>query len=221
MSLATANGVPVIRAVLALPRVGAWHADLEIDSEDASPFGTQIALSIGDGALSFQGSARRGGAYGGRVLVRMVGGAGGLGKVLDSKAYRQIPARIPLSDILDGAGEKLSGTADSGALGTELPFWSRPKGIAGIALANLLAELSATWRVLADGTIWVGSETWPAATVSNVTVTHEAPDDGRIDFGSDLPSLLPGTTFRDRKVSRAVHHLDAKRVSTECWFEDG
>lgn len=221
MSLAKANGAGVVKAVIALPRVGAWHADLEIDSADASRFEKAIELTVGDGALSFKGTAFRGGVYGGRVVVRVVGGAGGLGKELEPKAYRQIPAKIPLTDILDGAGEKLAGTSDSGALGTELPFWSRPKSIAGLALTNLLAALEMTWRVLTDGTLWVGSETWPAAKVKNPHITHQAPDDGRVDLGSDLPSLLPGTTFLDRKVSRVVHHLDPKDVHTEAWFERG
>jgi hypothetical protein len=221
VSLAKANGAGVVKAVLSLPRVGAWHADLEIDSEDASRFAKAVELSVGDGALTFAGTAYRGGAYGGRVIVRVVGGAGGFGKQLDPKAYRQIPAKIVLTDILDGAGEKLSGTADAGPLSAELAFWSRPKSLAGAALTNLVDALESTWRVLADGTVWVGAEAWPAAKVKNPHVIHEAPDDGRIEFGSDLPSLLPGTTFLDKKVTRVVHHFDPKNVHTEAWFERG
>jgi hypothetical protein len=215
---ATANGLNVLDATVRLPRIGAWQAELDLDGADASK-GTG-PVSITAGAQTWTGTAVESGVFVGRLKVRVVGGANGLGKATKPRFYHAIPARVVIEDLLAEGGEKLSSTSDSGKLGTILPFWTRHAGTVAEGLGNVLDELGATWRVLADGTVWVGVESWPTAKADGVIVESEAPHDARIEFSADAPTLLPGTTFRDRKVSRVEHKIAPGKTRTTAWFDD-
>ncbi len=219
MSSATANGLNVLVGTIRAPRVGVWQAEVELDGEDASKANGSITLVTG--SVTWKGTAIESGAFVGRVKVRMFGGAGGLGKATAARFYHAIPARTVITDLLGEGGETLSSTSDAGKLGTILPFWTRHAGTVSEGLGNVLDEIGATWRVLPDGTIWIGTETWPAATAADVVVESEDPKDSRIVFSSTDPSLLPGTTFRDRKVSRVEHAISASKTRTTAWFDSG
>ncbi len=218
-ALLTANGLRVSRGVLTLPRIGVWHGELEIETDDASKVANAITLSIAEGLLELKGTARRAGVYGSHTSVRIVGGAGGFSKALDSKFYRQIPARIPLGDALSAGGESLSSTADAGKLGQQLPFWTRQAGTVGSAFQQLSSELQAAWRVLPDGTTWLGDETWPTTKAKNVTVLSESPEDSSLQLQSDAPVLLPGTSLNGKNISRVEHIIEPASVRTTAWIE--
>ncbi len=203
-----------------MPRVGVWRADLTLDLEDASKVGDEVTLSV-DG-LEWKGTAVEVGAYTGRVHLRMAGGNAGMPKPVVPRFYRAMPARVVAQDLLAEGGEELSSTANQDVLSSILPLWTRASGIVSEALEQLLDELGATWRVLADGTVWVGTETWPeASNVKDVIVLAEVPNEARIEFGSATPNLVPGTTFRGRRVSRVEIHISPSDVHTKAWFDEG
>lgn len=214
-----ANGYRVSRATITLPRIGVWHADLDVEIDDASKVGDSIRLSLAEGALELRGTARRAGVYGSHTAVRMVGGAGGFLQSLDAKYYRSIPARIPVNEALAAGKEKLSESADAGKLGTQLAFWTRPEGTVGDAFQVLVNELNATWRVLADGTVWLGDEKWPDSKTKQVHILDEAPEAGRLTLSSEAPDLLPGTVLDGRKISRVEHSIAPSSIITTAWVE--
>jgi hypothetical protein len=218
MSDATANGLNVLEASVHLPRIGVWRAELVLDGVDASKANGVVAIVAGD--TTYTGTSLESGAFVGRIKVRMVGGAGGFGKATEPKFYHRIPAKVVINDLLGEGGERLSSTSDASKLGTILPFWTRNAGTVGEGLGNVLDEIGATWRVLPDGSVWIGSETWPTAKPTDVIVESESPQDSRIEFSSASPSLLPGTTFRDRKVSRVEHTIAPGKTRTSAWFDD-
>lgn len=219
MATAKANGLLVLEASIKTPRVGAWRAELELDGDDASKASGTVTLEVG--SVTWTGKAVESGAFVGRVKVNLVGGAGGLGKPAKARFYHAIPARTVLEDLLAEGGERLSPTSDAAKLGTILPFWTRPAGTVSEGLENVLEAIGAVWRVLADGAIWIGVETWPKSSPANVEVESESPQESKIVFASDEPTLLPGTTFRDRKVSRVEHSITGGKTRTTAWFETG
>ena len=220
MSIATANGVAIIGGVITLPRVGAWSAELDLSGEEESKVSDDVAIDVN--GLAFNGTALDAGAFSGRTKVRMVGGKGGLGNAIAPGFYHAIPARMPIVDVLAAGGETLSSTSSSAKTDTILPFWTRLEGVVSEALEQLLDELGATWRVLTDGSIWVGTETWPAdKTLKNVRILADAAHQQKVEFASDAPSLVPGTTFNGNRVSRVEIRLDADEIRTTAWFEAG
>lgn len=199
-----------------MPRVGVWTADVEVDTKDVSKFADKVELSVNQGALEYVGKASTVGANGDQSLIRMVGGRCGMGKAVGPKFYKDVPARIPVKDALDAGGEELSSTS---GLDTQLPWWTRREGTVGEAFGQLLEEVGSTWRVQSDGKIWVGTDTWPAASLRNAAITLDAPEDGRMELISDLPSLVPGTTFQGRKISRVTHYIEPESVKSVAWVE--
>src|SRR5690554_802183 len=156
----TIAGQPLISAEITMPGVGAWHADTASDGTTA--FSGRVTVEI-DG-VEFVGTVIRSGVNGGRVLSRIVGGAGGLSRQLPAKNYAAGPTvATVLGDILRESGESLAATAEAATTARALPKWHRSQDTTAAALVRLLDGVQASWRVLRDGTIWVGSQVWPEA----------------------------------------------------------
>jgi hypothetical protein len=214
------NLFPILRGVVTLPRQGVWHADLVIDADEA-PTG-QVSLRIGSsltlvGTVLPQGS----GVFAGEVRVRVVGGQGRLGTELPPRWYQGAPRELPLRDLCDEAGERLSTTTDATLLAEVLsPGWARVRGTASAALGRLLEGTGASWRILPDGSLWVGPETWPAATgMADLVVMDEDRSRGRLVVVSEAPTLLPGQTLRGDRVSDVEITIEPEQIRIEAWLE--
>ena len=121
-------------------------------------------------------------------------------------------------DLLRAAGETAAASADTNLLSTTLPAWCVRGAGVGMQLDELVVALRATWRVLLDGTIWVGQESWPEADV-DLELMELSPPEDRAMFKCEAPSLLPGTTLDGRRVSRVEHLIGEASVRTVAYFE--
>lgn len=223
MALVEANGQTVYDFQMRRPRVGAWHADMRVDTPDeiAGP----VTIVIDDGARVYKGTASRSVEFVESAQVRVVAGAGGLGVTASPKHYNSTTVRIVLGDLLRDAGEALSSTADSAVLGIALASWTTTPIPVGAVLAALMqtAAPAAAWRMLEDGSMWVGNETWPAAGVDVTTyqVMDQAAEEATMLVRVDAPLVNPGTVFEGRRVSYVqddVPHIAP--VEQRIWFED-
>jgi hypothetical protein len=220
VSQVTVNGAPAIWGELRLPRVGAWDGDFGVLAREAGELEDAVEIAIG--ALTWRGAVVRSGTDGGVLQVRVVGGAGRLGSPVVPKAYQGVPLRIPVEDLLTEIGERLSPTSDATTLGTVLPNWSRTAQPAGVALAALLEGLSVAWRVLADGSVWIGPETWPTSALTDYVFVGETPAAGVIEVFSAEPRIFPGEIFRERRVSLVTHRFVGAVLRTRVmWEEEG
>ncbi len=217
MSLVTVNGTPCVRATIRIPRIGVWFADLAVDV--AKTISGPVTISVSDGALELKGRAARTGVFKDTAVLRVLGGAGGLASEVPAKYYRRCPAKVPLQDILQAAGEKLSTEADQSLLNQQLVAWTLLRQKAGEALRTLADELGAVWRVLPDGTVWLGLESWPVVHMPDVDLLSEDPRAHTAVLGTDSPTLLPGTLFLGRRVSMVEHQVQPESVRTLVWFE--
>jgi hypothetical protein len=219
VSQVTVNGRPAYWAELRIPRIGAWDADVNVPRDGDVEVTGPVEIAIG--SLVWKGTARRSGENKGTLHVRVVGGAGGLSRALEPRAYQGVPVRIPLLDLLADAGERLSPTADAGVLGVVLPKWNRSAGPAGIALASLLQASGASWRVLPDGSVWVGRERWEASSLVDYTYIEQAPNAGSLEIVTVEPAVFPGEVFEGRRVSVVTHRFEGRRIRTRIlWEED-
>jgi len=218
MAYCTVNGHRVLRGELTVPRVGIWHADLVVDTREKITGPVEIAF--GDGAIVYRGSIARGDVFQETFACKILGGGGGLSRVLPAKFYRGAPLRLPLQDLLGECGERLSATAELAVLDGLLLKWCRTKGTAAKALAELVEDARANWRVLSDGSVWVGSERWPELAFAHDLLRHD-PAEGRLEIASELPQLRPGVTFNGEKISAVTHTIGPDRVRTEAYTEKG
>lgn len=191
MTDVTLNGYGASACSALLPRVGAWSVDLELDTDDA-PSGAAV-VQIG-GELTLRGTVTSGAVVDGCWRGRVVGGAGGLRREVAAVAQRGGTLALALRDALAAAGEALAPGVE---LNDAAPLWHRLAGPAGAAVADVARAAGCAWRVLPDGSVWVGRETWPAH-APEVDVVDWRPEVGRLELAGDTLGILPGQSLRAR-----------------------
>lgn len=222
MSVSPCNfgGLSLLSARIALPHVGAWHGELEADCagrEHATGSDGLVAIVI-DG-VEFRCSVLRSVDIGGRRKARVVGGHGGLGTTLEATHYTETTALSVIRDILADCGETLSSTVDSDALdATALQSWKAAQMPASHLLTRLCSAIGRIWRVLEDGTVWVGAEDYPELAVPNQLIDEDWAA-GCIEIAPDAPNLVPGVTFLGQQIRYVVHHLEGDGLRTEAFLE--
>lgn len=217
-TFASLAGHPVLSGVVCLPRRGAWHATLAVDAPDGTSLLGALDLRLDQGETCLVCARTQGGMAHGRLEVRVVGGKGGLGKLLPPKAYRGVPARTAVGDVLGSAGETLSPASDPNALAVQLPAWVRTEGSAGQALDRLALAMTAVWRVLPSGQVLVTREAWPKATAQGQALL-EQPAEASAVLSLERLTLQPGETWEGRQVSRVEHTIAPAEIRTRVWFE--
>jgi hypothetical protein len=138
--------------------------------------------------------------------------------VLQPKLYRDAPVRLLLSDALAGGGERLSATIDPAIGSPSRHQWARVQGTVAVSVQDIIGP-ALGWRVLPDGSVWVGVETWPAAPEFEYTVTDRMPERGAIEIGTSAGLPLPGTVFESGRVSFVEHRIDPSRLRSLVGFE--
>lgn len=114
--------------------------------------------------LDWSGALLRIGTSEGETSALMVAGAGGLSTILDAKYYANQPqVRLIVQEILSAAGESLSATSTTSVLSQTLPSWPRRQDQAGALLDAVAKALGVVWRVLPDGSVFVGTDDFAQA----------------------------------------------------------
>jgi len=195
---------------IVLPRTGIWVADLKVDERDELPDHLTMVL----GGIEMPAAVHKAELVGGMTDVRLVGGAGGIGENARPKHYHRPLVRHIVADLLRDSGEKLSTTSSADILGTELEAWDTMDAPTGSMLAAICAVVGngANWRVLADGTVWIGVEAWPDSGIDSRTITLDGANAASV-VGTDLPTLLPGTLLDGRRVDTVQHDLANDRTA--------
>lgn len=223
MALATLNDLGVIRGAIHMPLLGAWTADLVVDGSTDITGAVTLALA---GGLTMQGFAARSGAFLETEYVRVIGGAGGLQKQARIQHYRQTSVRGVVGDLMRTSGERLSVTADPTTLGLQLLAWTQRAQLVGAALTSIVGDRmnagATAWRVLPDGSIWLGAETWPDAGLIAPADYQELvalPSEGWVEFGFEVPRIAPGTSLDGRRVAFVEHTISGEAVRTKAWIQ--
>jgi hypothetical protein len=193
-----------ITAELRQPRVGAWFCDIEADAI-AKTTG-KVRFKLDD--LEFVATVldANSGTDGNRSKIRVVAGNGNLTKTV-SRSYSAstgVKVSVVVRDILKDCGEHLSDLSDADTLDVSLARWHIPESTAQTALTRLAEQTGASWRVLRDGTVWFGTETWPEVEPSG-EITQQNWQEGHVELASETPDMVPGTVFQGQKIEQVTH----------------
>jgi len=216
---ADVQGFAVLAGNLLLPRTGPWIADVVVDGTTLKLAGATV-LNVNEGAVSFTGRTLRGGENFGKQSIRIVGGGGGLYAQLPGQSYAATTAKTVIADILTAAGEKLAASSTPTLLATQLHAWSRVAGPCAQSLSAIADYLGAAWRTLPDGTIWVGTETYPPTPAGwTFDLISKIAAHGRFEIGTISPMVLPGMTFTFGTTSYKVSAVQYRILpsSTRAW----
>jgi hypothetical protein len=222
------NDFACIRGRISIPLTGTWVADVSIDPATSSgtqpTVGTPVTLAIGECGFTLSGTVVRINDAFGTLFARIVGGGGGLGDDLDPKAYQNVSFGLVLKDILGQVGETLSTQTPSAILDLQLPFWTVMAGPANEAVYNLLIVArvmsgeAINWRVLSDGTIFMGEEQWPTSSLTEFDLLTWLPSQLSATFYSTNPDILPGQAWQSGFVANVEHVLEPERFRSKVWW---
>lgn len=224
MALITANSIAVLSGTIMMPLYGVWTADLVIDQPDGSGFsaGTSVEIKSADGfTLNGTVAPDREGDFLDAVHVRVLGGVGGMGTTATPKGYVQPSAfvRDVVNGLLNDAGESLSSTVAQSLLTTNLTAWmvsERPCSEALDILIDLVAP-SSGWRVLADGKIWIGVESWVDSDAA-FEILNTNPVEGMYELGVATLAIVPGVNLSGvGHVSRVEHEILPNQIRSHVW----
>jgi hypothetical protein len=212
ITVALSNGQvrSVSGGIISIPRTGIWLADF-VMSDQEIPSGLLVLDLAG---VSMPASIVKAELNNGMIDLRIVGGAGGLGNTAKPKHYYRPVVKNVLDDLLRDSGEKLSSSCTPSVTGASLEAWTTLGLPTGAMLSGLcrLCGVDSTWRVLSDGTVWLGAEEWPISTV-DVRIESSSGNASSAVIGTDTPCVWPGTILGGRKIDLVVHDLDMNRTS--------
>lgn len=219
-ALVTLGGYDVLEARVHMPQRGWWWARAKVDAQTALTGQVTLAAS---GGLSLVGTVvpALSGVFLDSAWVQLVGGAGGLGKSISPAAFQNALVRDVLSSVLGGVGETASPSIAPTLTAMLLQSWTlimQPAARAMDQLAN--AAGADTWRVMSDGTVWMGSETWPAQSLPSTSdVLFQFPSEGRFEIGCETPALLPGVMLSDvgANIGAVDHFINHSSIRTWAW----
>ncbi len=231
MALITANDIAVLSCTVELPKIGIWSADLVLDQPDGTGFdvGTQVTVTSDEG-IKLKGTVvpDRTGSFLQSVHVRIQAGAAGMGDDVEGQSFIQPGARANdvLKAIADAAGETLSSDIDPAFLQKNLTAWTIFKGPASHALETFLGLIAPTftWRMLEDGKLWVGEESWPDNS-DGYDLIDSNPSQGYFELGVVSPTFLPGQNIPEGDqgpvghINRVTHVLTADKTRSLIWID--
>jgi hypothetical protein len=209
----TLNGVQVLDGWLRVPNEGAPSGTVELPA--AIPDGLAV---LSDGANSFR-MVSRGSSYAGRFRAAIT--AGYLSDVVGPQHLRAGTVATALSRLCVSAGLLPSPLVRASIGSTPLVHWSRAAGTVGAAMRDLAARAGAVFRILPDGTAWIGAGAaiprapdWAPPTILDYSTGLRL-----ITVDGGVFSVLPGDSIDGQTVSAVRYSLGPERV-TEVWLND-
>lgn len=198
----TVNGKAVTRAMFSFPQRGCWTASVRMSAVKDLTGDVRVTL----GKQAWLGAVVSSAAHNGATELHVVGGAGLL-RECSPRFYTSCALKLPVSELLTEAGSRLH--ASSTVVGS-LSGWVRPKARAADALTTLAPE----WRILADGSAFVGADTWRTVKpkTADIQVVGGDPVARRIDVAMIEPVVLPGVSWNGRRVTR----VDLEVTDDQC-----
>lgn len=194
MSYITLNGERVTQGSVTIPYYGTWAADLSLEG-DVSITGA-VTLVVGN--LTLQGFVFRGALFAGSRSVRLVGGAGGWRRTVQSQAYYDpngVRMSLLLGDAASLVGERVRVPTDR----VLTNWWVRETAQASRLVRQLLGE---TWWVDGAGVLQASDRTDFAPITTDFTALTRKGGEGAFEIATeDVASWMPGRSFSGPTVT--------------------
>ena len=199
-------------ANLLLPQVGNWSIDIDgMAGDDAIVRDADGSITVQWSASTLQGFVVRAAPDRGVWQGYVIGGKGGLNKAVTAQHFYQTPARDIVTKTLQLVGESLA--ADSTGL-DQLLNYPRRAISASRCLDELCDVLGLIWRMKLDGTVWLGTYTWPTSTATFIYSDSSNENDAKLMPDPKQPLLEPGTTVvLDASSAATAEEKSAQKIA--------
>ncbi len=217
MSAPSINGVDISSGRVTFRLYGAWEAEFTVTTTNPDEVTGKASIELGTTTLS--GTSSIGDVdEGGLVSLRVTGGGGGLSKALRPQAYQGATRRQVVEGALAEGGEMLSSKSDSSVLDSIRTHWVSVAGTVGDLLSAVADSAKATWRILPDGSMWLGVDTWTDADIGTAVLETEAPSNSKLVYALEDLSILPGVAIDGKRVTTVVYLIDDSSMRAEVTF---
>lgn len=219
------NNISILNVTITLPSTGNWVANLVLDTNDPTGFASGDAVSIVDDAgLTFSGSVvpLRTGLFIDTLHVRVAGGKNGVGKATTPRAFQRAFVRDILNSLLADSGETLSSTVDQSLLSEQIGNWNIYSSSVAASLDLLLANIdpNLNWRILPNGELWIGIETFPADTSQFVIMAPCNPIEQMYTLGISNITFPQGVNLANiGNVSRIEYQILPSTLRAVVWTD--
>jgi hypothetical protein len=201
----TANGHDVLEGTISAPTSGAWWAEIQT----LAPLVTGDSVIISDGLTSLSGTVTQGGGAVSRTTARITGGNGNLKGQSKADHWKGATVGKILGDICSAAGETKSIAIDPRISLKMLPFWTTPVETGGTSVLTLAEYGGWSWRILTDGSVWLGDAKLGLPEPDYV-VLEPHPEDRSYDVAPEGLSLWVGKLQSGGVVQRVEYSLGNK-----------
>lgn len=177
----------LVDALLEAPAVGAWMLTATVSGPE--PVSKSVTCKLG--AKDWIGTVIHDRIDGGRRRVKVIGGAGGLAKVVPDRAEQspQTTVRGVARALCTIGGETLADAPE-----TPLGAWTRLRGTVGTCLADLCRTMGLRWRVTAAGQVRVYADEAPEVSAPGTLLEQSAREAvyGVTSFDVEPPCTIGG-----------------------------
>lgn len=207
----TANGRTVTHARTQFAAWGVWYVDVTIDSSE--PLTGSVELELND--LRLNGTVLSGGAFAGRAMARIVGGAGGISRTVAARGYANdagVKVSTIVRDVADECGEAFVAPSSSTSVGNA---FARPE-VPGGRVLELVAPRA--WYMGEDGQLRLGRRAARALPASASVLSRDEATGVATIAGEELASLLPGLTIDGSEAVDIEHDISPGKTRTRAWL---
>lgn len=219
---ANGNVYPVQYGDLWTALQGVWTSHLVLTG-DVEISGT---VSLNYHGTEFAGFVERLERVESNCHVVIVGGKGGLARDVPAQFYDfRNTFDFLVRQLLGACGEDLD-TLPNPTLHNGVDKWARIGGIAGRCMDDLAAMAGASWRVLPNGRVFFGGESWLPSQLTSASWIETKEDCAMRDnyslaYPIGTAKLFPGETFNGRKVARVCYVDDGEWYTARVWYTVG
>lgn len=226
VTTSTGEELDVMSADILFPHIGNWSAHLSFVGSEEKVEGPCV-LTVYDQDFTAYAIPEKSGDSEGRFYAMLIGGKGNLSTSISSKMYNyQISASLVISEILSEVGEVLSPTSSPSFLNKLLPSFTRLAGSASIQISRLVDVAGGVWRVLPDGSVFVGTDSFSTLNNFDYIVEYEDPTRGLVQLSANVSTILPGARFpissynslSEQKIGCVRYLIEPDRSRTTVWF---
>jgi len=222
----SANGARIVSGTLSMPLYGAWTADLALQT--TTPLSGSVTLVVGN--LTLVGAVYRQAVFAGVLEARLVAGAGGWSKLVQSRGYASAGGVLRSQVLADAAAE----VGERVVVATDSVVGNGYARLADKAVRVLRAQAGSQWWVDSGGVTHIGPRPSSAIT-SAFTVESFSGASGTLRIATEDPaSWAPGNTFSSATVATqtiaSVRHVFGAdgvarlevmtSASNDRWIED-
>ena len=211
----TLNNNRIARGTLEIPNQGIWYfGEMIIDTDTTINEGSDVTIQFMDKTLS--GTFVDAENYAGYVKGSVIGGKNTMSNVIESIGYAGITLGQIVRDVASLTGHTFNLQSDASLMAISLVRWDKIKAKASDIIDKLLEPQikdgrKAIWRIMLDGTLWVGYEDYPEVTIKYELLDKQT-QKGYWLFNNEEQVIEPLQSVSGQRIRETVYRLENEKL---------